>query len=283
MERSSLKIAAFLLSLSSMEAREPLTAADAGEATLQMQRFGENVLILRQSKSVHYEAPFMYLLFGKEKALLLDTGAEVDSGFPLWTTVETLMQERYGASRQSVELIVSHTHGHSDHIGGDAQFASKPGVRLVSPNEAPQFFGIKNWPYDIGGIDLGDRTIDVIPIPGHEGRDLAFYDETSQLLFSGDSLLPGRIYIRNWPLFRQSLDRLVNFLGTKPVEYILGAHIELGLGGREYPAGTLVQEEELPLILRKSDLLLMQKRVRALEPNPKREVQPHFILVPVPS
>lgn len=283
MERRSLQLGVFLLSLSPMEVKAPHRAGDPGEAPLQLQRFSENVLVMRQSKSVHYEAPFMYLLFGEKKALLLDTGAKVNSTFPLGQTVESLMHERYGARREEVQLIVAHTHGHSDHLGGDSQFASRPGTQLLSPNEAPLFFGIKNWPSDIGSLDLGDRTIDVIPIPGHEGRDLAFYDQESRMLFSGDSVLPGRIYIRNWPLFRQSIDRLVSFVASKPVDYILGAHIELGVGGLEYPAGTLIQEEELPLPLEKSDLLLMQKRVKALESAPQREVLPHFILVPLPA
>jgi hydroxyacylglutathione hydrolase len=51
-----------------------------------------HTVILRQSKSVSYEAPFLYLLFGNERALLLDTGATADPAeFPLRTTVDQLV------------------------------------------------------------------------------------------------------------------------------------------------------------------------------------------------
>jgi hydroxyacylglutathione hydrolase len=42
---------------------------------IQVHRYDGHTVILRQSKSVHYEAPFLYLLFGNDRALLLDTGA----------------------------------------------------------------------------------------------------------------------------------------------------------------------------------------------------------------
>ena len=45
---------------------------------LQVHRFDEHTFVLRQSKAVTYEAPFLYLLFGNDRALLLDTGAVAD-------------------------------------------------------------------------------------------------------------------------------------------------------------------------------------------------------------
>jgi len=41
---------------------------------LQVHAFDEDTYILRQNKCHNFEAPFLYLLFGTEKALLLDTG-----------------------------------------------------------------------------------------------------------------------------------------------------------------------------------------------------------------
>lgn len=43
-----------------------------------MHAYSEHTVILRQNKSVHFEAPFLFLLFGNERALLLDTGATAD-------------------------------------------------------------------------------------------------------------------------------------------------------------------------------------------------------------
>src|SRR5436190_3865602 len=42
---------------------------------IQVHACDEHTYILRQNKAVHYEAPFMFLLFGSSRALLLDTGA----------------------------------------------------------------------------------------------------------------------------------------------------------------------------------------------------------------
>ena len=42
---------------------------------IQVHRYDEHTIILRQSKQLTYEAPFLYLFFGNHTALLLDTGA----------------------------------------------------------------------------------------------------------------------------------------------------------------------------------------------------------------
>src|SRR5215207_2977810 len=44
----------------------------------QVHRYRDDTVIMRQSKDVTYEAPFTFLLFGTERALLLDTGAVND-------------------------------------------------------------------------------------------------------------------------------------------------------------------------------------------------------------
>src|SRR5207237_766066 len=41
----------------------------------QVHEYNEDFYILRESGCVHYEKPFLYLIFGQEKALLEDTGA----------------------------------------------------------------------------------------------------------------------------------------------------------------------------------------------------------------
>src|SRR5262249_27311427 len=41
----------------------------------QIHEYNEDSYILRESGCTNYEKPFLYLLFGKDKALLLDTGA----------------------------------------------------------------------------------------------------------------------------------------------------------------------------------------------------------------
>ena len=58
---------------------------------IQVHAVDPHTFILRQSKSVHYEAPFLYLFCGRERALLLDTGATADPrAFPLRATVDAV-------------------------------------------------------------------------------------------------------------------------------------------------------------------------------------------------
>ncbi len=66
----------------------------ATDPPIQVHRYDEHTVILRPSKSVHYEAPFIYLLFGNDRALLLDTGATADPAkFPPRATVDQLAGE----------------------------------------------------------------------------------------------------------------------------------------------------------------------------------------------
>src|SRR5262245_9473993 len=44
-------------------------------ADFQIHQYNENFYILRESGCVHAEKPFLYLLFGNDKAILFDTGA----------------------------------------------------------------------------------------------------------------------------------------------------------------------------------------------------------------
>ena len=51
--------------------------------------------VLRQGTSVRFTAPFLFLLFGGERVLLLDTGAEADpEDFPLRAAVDRLVETR---------------------------------------------------------------------------------------------------------------------------------------------------------------------------------------------
>ncbi|HMC59831.1 MAG TPA: hypothetical protein VKJ01_11620, partial [Candidatus Solibacter sp.] len=41
----------------------------------QVHEYNPAFYIIRQSGCIHYEKPFLYLIFGRERALLVDTGA----------------------------------------------------------------------------------------------------------------------------------------------------------------------------------------------------------------
>jgi hydroxyacylglutathione hydrolase len=160
----------------------------------QVHEYNPDFYILRESGCTHFEKPFLYLLFGTEKALLQDTGSgNSDAAREVPAVIGKGLRRNH---RESIPLIVAHSHSHDDHRAGDAGFASLSGATMVPPTVAgtQQFFGIKNWPVDVGFIDLGGRIIDVIPIPGHDKLSLALYDRQTGVLLAGDSLYPGRLY-----------------------------------------------------------------------------------------
>jgi hydroxyacylglutathione hydrolase len=133
---------------------------------LQVHTYEPQTFILRQSPCASFEANFLYLLVGSDKALLIDTGAVADpKKMPLAKTILELLPDK---DHQKLPLLVAHTHRHLDHRAGDPQFASLPSVQVVPIDleGVRAFFGFTNWPNGIAHLDLGDRTVDIIPTPG---------------------------------------------------------------------------------------------------------------------
>ena len=116
-------------------------------------------------------------------------------------------------NRESITLIVAHTHAHRDHISGDEQLKALPHTTLVEPKTSAvqAFFGFRNWPSEVATYDLGGRVLDVVPIPGHEASSIAVYDRQTGILFTGDTLYPGRLYVEDATAFALSTQRLVDF------------------------------------------------------------------------
>ena len=235
-------------------------AADCGTASLkplQVHRYEPQTYILRQSLCASFEGNFIYLLIGSEKALLIDTGAIADPvAMPLAKTVMELLPEKGG---KKMPLLVLHTHSHLDHRAGDAQFGSLPGVTVapISLEAMRDFLHLSNWPDGATQLDLGGRIIDVIPTPGHHATHVAFYDRRTALVFSGDFLLPGRLVIGDSAAYYQSALRMVEFLKTRPLTYILGGHIELNTAGETFSMRSHYHPHERRLELAKKDLVAL--------------------------
>jgi hydroxyacylglutathione hydrolase len=158
--------------------------------------------------------------------------------------------------QKKLPLLVAHTHRHMDHRAGDSQFASLPSVQIVPIDfdGVRAFYGFTDWPNGIAHLDLGGRTVDVIPTPGHNETHLAFYDNRTGILFSGDFLMPGRLLIDDGAAYRESALRVVDFLKTRPLSYILGGHIELDAAGNAYRFGSHYHPNERRLELAREDL-----------------------------
>ena len=232
----------------------------------QIQEYNPDLYIFRESGCSNYEKPFLYLLFGKEKALLLDTGAgTTDLARALKTQVDAWLKRN---NRDSIPLIAAHTHSHGDHISGDQQLKSLSFVTVVEPKTSAveTFFGFRNWPTEVVTYDLGKRVLDIIAIPGHEGSSIAVYDRQTGILFTGDTLYPGRLYVEDGLAFALSVQRLVDFTQGKIVTHILGNHIEQARTPYlDYPIGTVYQPDEHELELGRAHLLELNDALRGMK------------------
>jgi glyoxylase-like metal-dependent hydrolase (beta-lactamase superfamily II) len=240
---------------------------------IQVHAYDPHTVILRQNMSVSHEAPFMFLLFGTAGALLLDTGATADpTYFPLRATVDGLITDWLAAHpRTGYRLTVAHTHGHDDHVAADAQFADRPDTVVIgkSVDDVTAYYGFDAWPAGTAAIDLGGRVVDVLPGPGHHRSATVFYDRYTQILFTGDSVYPGRLYVEDWPTFAATIDRLVDFCATHPVSHVLGCHIEMTTTpGHDYMLGSTYQPDEHPLQLTVDHLHALQSLLKEGETGP---------------
>ncbi|WP_395334479.1 MBL fold metallo-hydrolase [Novosphingobium sp. BL-8H] len=255
-----------------------------GEPEVQVQMIDTDTAVIRQSVTTNFEAPFLYLLFGRDRALLLDTGA---GGLHIRPTVDRLVadwQQRHHG--RSIQLVVAHSHGHGDHHAGDTEFADRPDTVVVGlkPEEVARFFGVREWPNGIGRYDLGGRTLQVIPTPGHEPAHIMVYDARTQLLFSGDMFYPGRLYVPTDRLaeFRASANRLAAFAETHRIRALLGAHIEMtGTPGQDYPMRAPSHPAEHPLPLSPAVIVELQHALAGAASPPTIDRHADFIVYPV--
>lgn len=225
----------------------------------QIHQYNPTFYILRESGCTHYEKPFLYLIVGKSRALLVDTGAGAADTAGV---ISSLMVNH------SVPLLVVHSHGHGDHTAGDAKLATLPNVTVMPAT--PE-----------GEVDLGDRVVDTIAIPGHHAAHVAYYDRKTGILLTGDHLYPGRLYIQDFTQYLASTRRMVQFTATRPVTHILGCHIEQSATPyQDYPVGTKYQPEEHGLALGRAHLLELLAGLEAMKEKPVRKLFRDFTIWP---
>lgn len=252
-------------------------------------QYNENTFILRQNKCDHYEAPFIYLLFGEKRALLIDSGATVDKeNHSLAKKVEEIMLQRakqLKLTAKTIPLLLAHSHSHSDHIAGDSQFADFPSIEIIQTNDTRSLikaFSFEDWPTKNSVITLGKRKISVIPTPGHQAQAISFYDHQTTLLITGDSVYPGRLYIREWQDYKDSIQRLLTFTKSHPVAALLGAHIEMSDSPNiDYPVESTYQPNEASLVLTIADLDNLNSHLIKLGDKPKLTNLGNMIIYPI--
>jgi glyoxylase-like metal-dependent hydrolase (beta-lactamase superfamily II) len=181
-----------------------------------------------------FEEVISYLVVGKERAVLIDTGLGMGN-------VKRLAEEF-----TSLSIMVVNTHSHYDHIAQNYLFDSvaifdAPNARQAAKNGCskaemsrlladgmlwkplPEDFDPENyhvppftvtqWLKDGGVIDLGNRKLEVVYTPGHSPDSICLLDRNARLLWTGDTFYPAAIYIHlpgsDLDAFIKSYERMI--------------------------------------------------------------------------
>jgi len=262
------------------------SGVDPHEPPFQVQVIDPDTYVLRQSLWTSFEAPFLYLLFGDDRALLIDTGVE---GVDLRGEVDRLIAQHLAdTGRASLPLVVMHTHGHGDHVGGDAEFIDRPDTVIVghSAEEVAAFFGITDWPESTGALDLGGRMVEILPTPGHHPSHVMVYDAASHILFSGDAIYPGRLFFEcgKTDEYAASIDRVTQFAKTHQVDWLLGGHVEMkAKPGQAFGQQAKSRRGEHVLELPASAIGDVQAAFAGIGDYPRVTPFAEFVLLPHPA
>jgi len=251
----------------------------------QVHEYNPDLYILRQSGCTDAEMPFLYLFFGKDRGLLWDTGSRNGNLAPAFQRVVHNWLERN--HRESIPVIVTHSHSHGDHTFGDGaiQALNDPAIPITfvpaKIADTQAFFHIATWPTDLGEVDLGGRVLNIVPIPGHDVVSIALYDRRTGILLTGDSLYPGRLYVRDFAAFQTSTERLIAFIEGKPVAHVLGNHIEQSRTPfLDFPIGSIYHPDEHVLDLTFGTLLELEDGLKSMQGKPRRMAMRDFTIWP---
>jgi glyoxylase-like metal-dependent hydrolase (beta-lactamase superfamily II) len=192
-----------------------------------------------------WQEAISYLIEGSESALLFDTGNGIED---IAAVVATLTDK---------PITVLNSHGHYDHVGGNFAYsdilgmntdftrskqAGQPNSNIrieVSPEalclpppsgvtqetHVGKGYAISTFIEDGHVINLGDRSLEVMLIPGHTPDAIALFDKDAGLLWTGDSFYAGPIWLyspeTDLEQYRVALQRLMSVKGVK---WLLPAH-----------------------------------------------------------
>jgi len=127
-----------------------------------------------------------FLLVGKKLAVLIDSGYNCENAKQMAEEITDL------------PIVLLNTHGDGDHVSGTGAFseihiheADYKNGKLAERFPNTKCVGIQ----DGDRISLGDRTLEIITIPGHTYGSVAILDVENRTLYAGDSVQDGHIFM----------------------------------------------------------------------------------------
>ena len=157
-----------------------------------------------------------FLVTGKEKAML------VDSCFGRGNLKEVV------ESLTDLPVTLVNTHADGDHVLGNKLF----GPAHMHPADFDRYYEtvkyaapvVSLWEGDV--IDLGGRRFEAVLIPGHTPGSIALLDEENRVIFGGDSVQNGLVFMtgpgRNITGYIDSLKKLNGMRGR--FDKVFGGH-----------------------------------------------------------
>lgn len=185
----------------------------------------------------------MYLVIGRERALLIDLSNPVKWDDTATESLRALVYERAGER----ELLITVTHNHGDHLGMFQAFADDPKAGFWIPED--EFSEKKIFPEgrtvyfpEQASLDLGgDIVIDTLEVPGHTTHSTLFSLRGRNMVFTGDAIGSGSgVWLFNYDSFfayRDGIDILIVFL-ENPANHIDPEKLEIH-GGHDWQRGRL--------------------------------------------
>jgi hydroxyacylglutathione hydrolase len=187
---------------------------------------------------------FMFLLVGKDRAVLIDTGCGEGN---IRNFVESITTK---------PVMVINTHGHFDHTGGngcwpdawmaeaafaDCKHAFDPEQkRLLAEKPYPDYQTHALCDGDI--IDLGNHELEIFSIPAHHAGSIAILDYQNRILFTGDEIESGQVLLLKgrtdpdfYPTVTRHLDNILRLKSRRmDYDFICPAHNGCMLNPEQY-------------------------------------------------